>query len=65
MFRFQNTGVLKLNNRMQIYERLIDSIRLYSTLIDSIRLYSTLRFFPAVSLYSQKGHLPNFQSFNF
>ena len=55
MFRFQNTGVLKLNNRMQIYERLIDSIR----------LYSTLRFFPAVSLYSQKGHLPNFQSFNF
>jgi len=27
MFRFQNTGVLKLTNRMQIYERLIDSIR--------------------------------------
>ena len=44
MFRFQNTGVLKLNSN---------------------RLYSTLRFFPAVSLYSQKGHLPNFQSFNF
>ena len=28
MFRFLNTGVLKLNNRMQIYERLIDSNRL-------------------------------------
>ena len=35
MFRFQNTGVLKLNNRMQIYEKIN---RLYSTLIDSNRL---------------------------
>lgn len=27
MFRFQNTGVLNLTDRMQIYKRLIDSIR--------------------------------------